>query len=223
MGSFVASVLSLAIVVEKGTIMRLYSYVVARDFGFAPNPFYGCCTLATCKPVLRRTAQVGDWVIGTGSATRKRDGYLVYAMLVAETLTFDDYWDDARFRGKRPNLQGSKKQAFGDNIYHRAGGNGAWHQADSHHSLKDGSANERNIVNDTQTDKVLIATDFVYFGSEGPQIPNSLRAADGEDVCAARGHKNNFSSSLVTDVVAWIRSLEVHGYAGMPLDWSRSL
>jgi hypothetical protein len=25
--------------------VRLYSYVVARDFGFAPNPFYGFCSL----------------------------------------------------------------------------------------------------------------------------------------------------------------------------------
>lgn len=33
------------IIMAKG-----YSYVVARDFGFAPNPFNGFLTLATCKP-----------------------------------------------------------------------------------------------------------------------------------------------------------------------------
>lgn len=34
--------------------MTLYSYVVAHDFGFAPNPFDGLCTLATCKPDIRK-------------------------------------------------------------------------------------------------------------------------------------------------------------------------
>jgi|SRR4051812_42419959 hypothetical protein len=200
--------------------MRLYSYVVARDYGFAPNPFHGYCTLATCKPVVRRTARVGDWIIGTGSAARKREGYLVYAMVVAETMSFGDYWTDPRFFDKRPNLHGSEKQAFGDNIYHRFSPDGPWIQLDSHHSLKGGSANERNIENDTQTDRILIATEFVYFGGYGPQIPSPIRHADGQDICAVRGHKNNFSHSLVEGVVGWIHSLESQGYAGRPLDWS---
>jgi len=42
-------------------VRELHSYVVARDYGFAPNPFFGFCTLATCKPRLRSVAQVGDW------------------------------------------------------------------------------------------------------------------------------------------------------------------
>ena len=29
--------------------MSLFSYVVARDTGFAPNPSGGYCTLANCK------------------------------------------------------------------------------------------------------------------------------------------------------------------------------
>ena len=60
----------------------MFSYVVARDFGFAPNPFFGVCTLATCKPKIRAAAEVGDWIIGTGSAERKRSGHVVYAMEV---------------------------------------------------------------------------------------------------------------------------------------------
>ena len=37
----------------------LYSYVITRDYGFAPNPFGGICTLATCKPGIRNHAKVG--------------------------------------------------------------------------------------------------------------------------------------------------------------------
>ena len=29
---------------------RLYSYVLRKDTGFAPNPYSGYCTLACCKP-----------------------------------------------------------------------------------------------------------------------------------------------------------------------------
>ena len=46
--------------------MKLYSYVMIYDTGFAPNPFWGYCTLATCKPGIRRPAEQGDWIIGSG-------------------------------------------------------------------------------------------------------------------------------------------------------------
>ena len=91
--------------------MRLYSYVVARDYGFAPNPFYGVCTLATCKPMLRRKASIGDWVVGTGSDPNGLTGHLVFAMKVTETMRFDEYFSDSRFQEKKPNLSGSLKQA----------------------------------------------------------------------------------------------------------------
>src|SRR5712672_36303 len=103
--------------VGKTASMRLYSYVVARDYGFAPNPFMGVCTLATCKPKIRAKAKIGDWVVGTGVASRKRSGRLVYAMRVSAAMTFNEYWNDPRFQDKKPNMRGSKKQAFGDNIY----------------------------------------------------------------------------------------------------------
>ena len=41
--------------------MNLYSYVITRDYGFAPNPFWNICTLATCKPQIREHALKGDW------------------------------------------------------------------------------------------------------------------------------------------------------------------
>ena len=45
----------------------LYSYTIPYDDGAAPNPYWGVLTLAICKPVIRRTAEIGDWVVGTGS------------------------------------------------------------------------------------------------------------------------------------------------------------
>ena len=193
--------------------MRLFSYVVVRDYGFAPNPFFGRCTLATCKPHVRKAANVGDWVIGTGSKERGREGHLVFAMKVTEWMTFDRYWGDARFACKKPNLAGSKKQAFGDNIYRRDGR--GWKQADSHHSYSDGRANQNNIRRDTGVDCVLVSDDFVYFGGTGPEIPGRL------DVCKrGPGHRCKFSGAVVGAVDEWLSGLE-RGFVGRPGDWER--
>ena len=201
--------------------MRLFSYVVARDYGFAPNPFFGACTLATCKPTIRRIGSLGDWVIGTGSKQRDRRGYLVYAMRITEAMTFNEYWEDQRFQRKKPNLRGSKKQAFGDNIYFQDDV-GRWHQQDSHHSYPCGLPNVHNIRNDTQTDKVLLSKDYAYWGSSGPEIPSKFRDYDGYDICAIRGHKSQFPEALVKDLVEWFRGLDANGYLGAPLDWPRT-
>jgi Nucleotide modification associated domain 2 len=201
--------------------MRFHSYVVRRDYGFAPNPFFRICTLATCKPVIRRVARVGDWVMGTGSKTNGREKHVVYAMRVTGTMTFEEYWADPQFRRKKPNLAGSTKQAFGDNIYSRDPASGQWRQLDSHHSLNDGSPNPVNIAADTGTNRILFSDDFVYWGGSGPQLPQRFLSwgPQHENVCAVYGHKNRFPVQMVEELVAWIRSLNETGYCGEPLDW----
>ena len=196
--------------------MRLYSYVVARDYGFAPNPFYGLCTLATCKPKIRKVAAMGDWVVGTGSKATLSEGQLVFAMRVTETLSFNEYWENPRFSNKKPDMHSSLKRAFGDNIYFRDPDSNLWVQSDSHHSRDDGSENRNNVAHDTGVDRVLISDDFVYWGGAGPHLPESLKAR----VCAGRGHKSNFSDAEVGQIVRWIRSLEASGYREAPLEWN---
>ena len=197
--------------------MRLFSYVVRYDVGFAPNPFHGVCTLATCKPEIRRTAAIGDWVVGTGSAERRRSGRLVYAMRVDETLTFEQYWADERFRRKRPTMLSSLKMAYGDNIYHRdeAGG---WQQEDSRHTLPDGTINPGHVLRDTSADTVLVSGHYSYFGGRGPAVPTHLRTSYDEDFVAGRGHRSRFSPAHVDAALDWLGGLE-RGYLGDPTDW----
>ena len=197
---------------------KLYAYVVARDYGFAPNPFYGFCTLAACKPKIRRKAAVDDWIVGTGSKRKKRDRHVVYAMRVSEAMMFNEYWRDPRFRDKRPDMHASIRRAFGDNIYHRNETTHRWYQADSHHSSEDGSPNNRNVKHDTHVDRVLVSNDFVYWGGAGPEIPVSFR----RELSQGRpGHKCNFPEDFVAECVAWLRSLDETGYRGDPLDWNQ--
>lgn len=202
--------------------MRLYSYIVARDFGFAPNPFHGYCTLATCKPKIRAGAREGDWVMGTGAKSRYDfSGRLIYAMQVAEVLNFDTYWNDPRFVRKRPNLNGSLKLIYGDNIYRRAGNK--WAQADSHHSQENGRPNKANIEWDTSVDRLLVATKFVYWGKEAPSIPKRFRPfhKTGEDICCkARGHRK-FDEALATAFVGWLEQQDKWGFQGDPLEFEK--
>jgi hypothetical protein len=198
--------------------MRIFSYVVLHDFGFAPNPFGRACTLATCKPQVRRTAQVGDWIVGTGSAQKSLAGRLVYAMRVSETLTFDEYWHDPRFADKVPRTDGALKHVYGDNVYHRDE-SGNWLQADSRHSLADGRANPGHVKTDTSTDRVLVGAEFSYFGATGPLVPAELRSANGVDlVLSGRGHRCRLPADLVTATIAWLATLE-RGLVGRPADW----
>ena len=201
--------------------MRLYSYIVRRDYGFAPNPFHGFCTLATCKPQIRRTAQVRDWILGTGSAEHGLAGHAVFAMRVDEALTFDEYWSDPRFARKRPDLRGSRKHQFGDNIYSQ-GDDGEWRQLDSHHSFHDGSSNPENVATDTGADRVLISEHFIYWGASAPLIPQRFRSfgPDGEDVCiGGMNHKCQFSDALVKEVVDWLEGYNAAGRVGRPANW----
>jgi hypothetical protein len=142
-------------------------------------------------------------------------------MRVEEALTFAEYWEDPRFVSKRPNLAGSRKLAFGDNIY-SPNDDGGWVQLDSHHSLHDGSANPENVMNDTQVDRVLVSQSFIYWGGEGPSVPDELRAfgADREDLCASnRGHRCRFSGELVVAAAEWLESFEDRGRRGRPGQW----
>lgn len=204
--------------------MRLYSYIVARDFGFAPNPFHGFCTLATCKPKIRAGASVGDWIIGTGAKTDYNfAGRLIYAMQVCEVLDFDGYWNDPRFLRKRPNLKGSLKVMYGDNIYHRDGKK--WIQADSHHSLENGLPNESNIKTDTSVDRVLIATKFIYWGIAAPMIPRKFRSFGqiGEDICRNGRNHRVITGELATAFASWLEENGKWGFQGDPLEFSRHI
>lgn len=196
--------------------MKVYSYVIVRDFGFAPNPFYGLCTLATCKPNIRAGAQLGDWVVATGSKSAGRAGQLVYAMQVSEVLDFDAYWSDPRFAAKRPLLNGSLKQLYGDNIYHR--GKRGWVQADSHHSFDDGKPNPANLVRDTKTDRVLVAHRFAYFGRAPVAVPARLRRLPGtqEDLCCPGRNHRVAGDEMAHELEEWLDELDRWGLQALP-------
>lgn len=194
--------------------MTLFSYVVRWDHGFAPNPFYGICTLATCKPPIRKKAALGDWVLGTGSAGRKVQGHAVFLMRITGDTCFQKYWDSAEFERKIPVMNGSLEQRFGDNIYHKDP-EGNWLQEDSRHSY-DNAANERNLKRDTgTTSRVLLSSDFIYWGDKARRLPDTLM----HFAIGRRGQECKYSDGDVQRLLDWAMSGGETGVVGDPLEW----
>lgn len=201
---------------------KVYMYVMSRDFGFAPNPFHGVCTLATCKPTIRRVAQVGDWVLGLGGLRLKAFDRCIYAMQVDETMTFDEYWEHPDHLRKRPVRIGTRKTMVGDNIYHRDRIGGGWLQADSHHSRPDGAPEPLNVSTDTGADRVLLSHRFIYYGREAVPIPSDILDAMG--YFAVRSHRT-FKTDDCAPLLEWLTG-EMRGRVGWivadPFDFEHS-
>ncbi len=183
--------------------MGYYSYIVRRDYGFAPNPFGKYCTLATCKQDIRKRAEINDWIFGTGSAEYGKSNHLIFILKVTEKMTFQEYWEDARFYYKKPIMNGSQISMYGDNIYHLEEGDDSWLQENSHHSYEGGAINEHNLNRDLSGKYVLISDTFVYLGRRSILLPEKYRE---NIVKIGPGYKSNcieskLAEELINEVV----------------------
>ena len=182
----------------------LCSYVLTKDTGLAPNPFWGTCTLAVCTPN-RQGAIVdfGDWIAGFSPAC---DGSkLIYAMQLSGRVHLNDYFNDPRFALKKPNLRGTWEQRCGDNFYSRAH-DGTWTQ---HRNRFHIGAEYR--AKDTRNPLVFVSQSFWYFGAAAAPVPPIFRRLVG-----TRGIRVNHPPDLVLAFLDWLRSSHTAGSHGTP-------
>ncbi len=191
--------------------MRLFSYIVAHDGGYSPNPFHGVCTLACCKPKIRRNAKPGDLILGL---TGKAKGYrLVYGMRVARKMSFADYWHE--FPAKRPDMDAHDRLLkSGDNNYEPTF-DGDYSQIPCRHSRPDGTEDLEAKIHDLGANRdnpVLIGGRFCYFGANAEPLRPDLGF-----LIAGRGHRCNFTPEQIAMALAWFEGLPtgVHGRPGL--------
>lgn len=200
--------------------MKIYSYVLKYDDGFAPNPFHGYLTLVTCKPDIRKAANVGDYVIGTGSAGRGDQGNLMYIMEVTEVISMEDYGNDPRFKKKIPNMEGVDLAQSGDNIYIFSQ-NGEVRQRNSLHSHDDGTENERHKKKDLRGKNALISNNFIYFGENSVEIPSKFNKV----IQSRRGYKILKETEFpeFSDFIAWAYNQRKNNlqFMGAPAGWKK--
>lgn len=174
-------------------MINLYSYVVAHDTGFAPNPFGNYCTLACCKPDIRKAAKVGDWVVGTGSTKNEESDKIIYAMKVTKKISFARYSEDEEYKDRIDNiyfLDEKKDWKPKDNKYH----------------------NKYNDTGDTDEMNrdlggiyvlISISTDFYYFGKKAIDLDD--RQLKDEIIRGGRMHKKITDFEIIQKFEGWLK------------------
>ena len=199
---------------------RLFTYTIPVDDGSAPNPFRGMCSLAICKPSIRRVAKKDDWVAGLGSKNAQSGDLsrcLVYAMRVEQVLTLEQYDQQARFEWPHrvPNVQSADlSERLGDCIYDYSSGGAPPVQRPGVHG-------DANIATDLRGENVLISRDFYYFGSRAIRIPDFLLP-----ICHQwPGHRSDSNAPYFNGFVSWLRGLklvpgQLYGWPDFIVTWT---
>ncbi len=182
--------------------MFVFSYVIPHDYGFAPNPYGGFLTLATCKPKIRKTATKGDFIVGTGSASTVGNDKLVYAAKISDVVSMADYGRLAKYKIKRPSMNGPLSKRHGDNIYFFE--DDVWHQrANTFHGID-------CLERDLSGLNVLICDRFWYFGDNAIDIPRQHRAI----IKRGPGHKKLSDDAITIPFIRWLDSLPCGNHNG---------
>jgi len=199
--------------------MRLFSYKMTYDTGFAPNPFHGVLTLATCKPEIRRTKKEGDWVVGFSSKELHNNARqmpygvdiseeaLIWLGQVSEVVPISEYFNNRRFLDKIPDYKsGDPARHVGDNIYKPSSSCG-YKQLESEHGPNDQE-------HDLNGENVLVFERFYYLGRKGLPIPDF-----GISRPTNQTRYGNLTSDETTlcNLIEWIdKNYGGQGVLGMP-------
>lgn len=177
----------------------LFSYCIPYDDGAAPNPFWGKCTLVICKPIIRRIAEVGDWVVGTGAKTAQTgdfSGRLVYAMRITEKMRMEeyDYYTKHYLPKKIPDWSNhDHRRRLGDSIYDFS---------TRPPILRQSVHTKENMKRDLGGEYALLSDHFFYFGDAAIFLPDHLTPI----IKQGQGHKSKSNATYFDKFVQWIHS-----------------
>ena len=196
--------------------MRLFSYKLTHDTGFAPNPFWGALTLATCKPDFRRSKRAGDWIAGFTSDKLCGDQVgrerLIFLMKIDQKVSIADYYREPRFQRKIPDMSAQKgTHKAGDNIYRPLCPYPT--TASDFDLVCNRNHNEKQKVRDVSGKNVLIGTEFVYFGRNALSIPAHLRpdVPKGQSAQGTRTHDVARARKFIDFVIGKASACRIHG------------
>lgn len=195
--------------------MHCFRYRMDHDYGFAPNPFWGTLTLATCKAQIRKSKSlaVGDWIVGMGSKAMGNEWKVVYVAQVDEIITFDQYWKDPRFQVKKANIKGSLMQMYGDNVYHTVKGKVV--QEPCAHS---NDANGKHKKSDISGKNVLLCKRFFYFGDQAFLLPEEFEYIGNTGNPRATKYKD-LDDDRINSFITWLSAKYTTGIHGDPCNW----
>lgn len=200
--------------------MRLFSYKLKTDNGFAPNPFFGVLTLACCKPEIREHRMIGDYVAGFTSNTL--DGSevgkekLIYLMKITGKLPFSKYWSDPRYQIKKPDLNSPDlRKQFGDNIYEPCPNSSKFNQL-----LNKCHCEEETKKKDLGSLQVLLSTDFYYFGAGAVFLPEEIRPSIPKGQ-SSNGYETKDEEKILL-LIKYLEKNYTKGIINHPTEWDEN-
>jgi hypothetical protein len=200
--------------------IRLFSYKMTHDTGFAPNPFGGFITLATCKPKIRECKKIGDWIAGFTSGQLNNDiigkEKLIYLMQITNKISFAEYWRNPEYEERKPRpVSDDILKRRGDNIYIPIVEKPV--KTTDFKQLPNRNHNENNQERDLSGKYVLISKRFYYFGSDPIDIPENIRPKipKGQSSHGVRTH----NIEIVNKFISFIESKYQPGLYNHPHSW----
>ncbi len=196
--------------------MSLYTYKLTYESGDAPNPYGGICSLAICKPTIRRTCNVGDWVAGIVSkglvyrskSTEDHFDELIYAMKISKKMSFKEYDEYCK---KQCNIKLPENARTGDCIYFE-NDKGILEQRENYaHNLENKDTDLKGINKKDEDKAVILGEEFYYFGKNSIKIPKEME----EIIIKGEGHQRPKNQPYVEQFEEWIRT-QKKGINGNP-------
>lgn len=149
----------------------------------------GLLSLAICKPMIRRKAQMDDWIIGLGG--KKLGDGIIYVARVTRTADYE-YYRQRHFASRPDCIYHFRHEAL-------IRKNTAAYHADPGNMPKDIGAGP-----DYRNARVLLSSDFRYFGEKRESAPPDLQAfADS----IGRGHRVNHDPAGRKALISLIATL----------------
>jgi hypothetical protein len=176
---------------------RVWRYVLRTDNGMVPCSEDGMLTLTCCKPIIRRYAKVGEWVVAFEPTAL--GGKVAYAGQVSAVLPLGDY--EKRYRGRRDAVYRAEVLADGQTAFISL--------LPEYHSEEGSRARDCNGVNG------LVFDPFWYWGRNAVEAPGEI--ADLAYHYVGQSTKNS-SPTKIALLDEWLRSTGRPGVHGTPRD-----
>jgi hypothetical protein len=187
---------------------KIYFYKLIADNGGAPCVAKGLLSLAICKPMIRRTAEIGNIVIGFAANSLSEDNRLIYVARINEKLINGDYYRPGKYNGRA------------DCIYEWRNGRFVPRAGALYHGSPGDLVHDLGHHPDYPRANTLFSQEFCYFGASGTDAYKKAFPIVAKAVkTLGRGHRVHHDPNLLTaleKLANWSCSLESASTQGEP-------
>ena len=196
--------------------IKLFSYIVKYDWGAAPNPYWGYCTLVICKPRIRNSTAVGNWIVGSGSANNPYDGKdysnkIIYAMKVTDVVELEKYNEICLGKTDYGDKLAKKIPKYSSKNYPERMGDCIYYNISYEPKKADmrlGVHGNDCLKRDLSSNKALISNHYYYFGEKAIDIKGDLEPI----IATTQGHRSNANKDYAQEFIDWISSGEFNEF-----------